>query len=290
MLQRSRLPEQVPARRYSHGHGARPHHRLAAGLRPGAALAGGARSRGRNRPRCGRRREPGSPPRASARACSGFRTPTGSGRAARSSRPASTSTPMEHRGAAVDGDDVDAECVARVGPRPRCPAREPLNCLPPTVAGSTTTCRTGAARWTAASTPGPSPTECGWVPTSAGIVDWFVEHRLADGGWNCEWVDGSTRSSYHSTLNSLKGLLAYETASGGFCGGPRRPGVRAGVPVAAEPVPPVVDRRTGGAVGGSLHLPVPVVLQRAQRRGLLSGGGTCGRPPAGSADGSRRST
>ncbi|MEU4745278.1 squalene cyclase [Actinosynnema sp. NPDC023658] len=48
-----------------------------------------------------------------------------------------------------------------------------------------------------------------------GIVDWFVEHRLPDGGWNCEWVEGSTRSSFHSTLNSLKGLLALETATGG---------------------------------------------------------------------------
>lgn len=49
----------------------------------------------------------------------------------------------------------------------------------------------------------------------AGIADWLVEHRLPDGGWNCEWVDGSTRSSYHSTLNSLKGLLAYDAATGG---------------------------------------------------------------------------
>ncbi|MEO6085591.1 MAG: squalene cyclase, partial [Umezawaea sp.] len=48
-----------------------------------------------------------------------------------------------------------------------------------------------------------------------GIVDWFVEHRLPDGGWNCEWVNGSTRSSFHSTLNSLKGLLADEAATGG---------------------------------------------------------------------------
>jgi hypothetical protein len=48
-----------------------------------------------------------------------------------------------------------------------------------------------------------------------GIANWFVEHRLPDGGWNCEWVEGSTRSSYHSTLNSLKGLLAYEIATGG---------------------------------------------------------------------------
>jgi len=42
-----------------------------------------------------------------------------------------------------------------------------------------------------------------------GIAAWFVEHQLPDGGWNCEWVQGSTRSSFHSTLNSLKGLLAY---------------------------------------------------------------------------------
>ena len=49
----------------------------------------------------------------------------------------------------------------------------------------------------------------------SGIADWFVEHRMADGGWNCEWVNGSTRSSFHSTLNSLKGILWYERATGG---------------------------------------------------------------------------
>ncbi len=48
----------------------------------------------------------------------------------------------------------------------------------------------------------------------SGIVDWFLEHQLPDGGWNCEWVNGSRRSSFHSTLNSLKGLLSYETATG----------------------------------------------------------------------------
>ncbi|MGH3677930.1 MAG: squalene cyclase [Mycobacterium sp.] len=48
-----------------------------------------------------------------------------------------------------------------------------------------------------------------------GVVEWFLEHRLPDGGWNCEWIEGSARSSYHSTLNSLKGLLAYDAATGG---------------------------------------------------------------------------
>lgn len=49
----------------------------------------------------------------------------------------------------------------------------------------------------------------------SGLVDWFVGHRMADGGWNCDWVEGSTRSSFHSTLNSLKGILSYEIATGG---------------------------------------------------------------------------
>lgn len=47
-----------------------------------------------------------------------------------------------------------------------------------------------------------------------GIVDWFLTHQLDDGGWNCEWVDGSTVSSYHSTLNALIGLLDYQIATG----------------------------------------------------------------------------
>ncbi|GAA3845220.1 hypothetical protein GCM10022243_09430 [Saccharothrix violaceirubra] len=48
-----------------------------------------------------------------------------------------------------------------------------------------------------------------------GVATWFVEHRLPDGGWNCDWVEGSTRSSFASTLNALKGLLAHEIATGG---------------------------------------------------------------------------
>ncbi|MGW4214511.1 squalene cyclase [Lentzea sp. NPDC004789] len=47
-----------------------------------------------------------------------------------------------------------------------------------------------------------------------GIAEWFGAHQLGDGGWNCEWVEGSVRSSFHSTLNALKGLLAYERAGG----------------------------------------------------------------------------
>ena len=48
------------------------------------------------------------------------------------------------------------------------------------------------------------------------IAGWFVEHRLADGGWNCMWVEGSRRSSFHSTLNSLGGILDHEIRTGGL--------------------------------------------------------------------------
>jgi hypothetical protein len=47
------------------------------------------------------------------------------------------------------------------------------------------------------------------------LPQWFIDRRMADGGWNCEWVEGSTRSSFHSTLNSLKGILYYESVTGG---------------------------------------------------------------------------
>ena len=47
------------------------------------------------------------------------------------------------------------------------------------------------------------------------LARWFVEHRLADGGWNCEAEEGdSVRSSFHSTLNAVRGLLAYEKFTG----------------------------------------------------------------------------
>jgi hypothetical protein len=49
----------------------------------------------------------------------------------------------------------------------------------------------------------------------APIVDRLVDERLGDGGWNCEAENGSTRSSFDSTINVLEGLLEYERATGG---------------------------------------------------------------------------
>ncbi|HEX6945785.1 MAG TPA: squalene cyclase [Acidimicrobiia bacterium] len=47
------------------------------------------------------------------------------------------------------------------------------------------------------------------------IVERLVTERLDDGGWNCERAEGSTRSSYHSTICVLEGLLEFEKATGG---------------------------------------------------------------------------
>jgi hypothetical protein len=47
------------------------------------------------------------------------------------------------------------------------------------------------------------------------IVARLLAEQLEDGGWNCEAERGSVRSSFHSTINVLEGLLAHERAAGG---------------------------------------------------------------------------
>jgi len=48
-----------------------------------------------------------------------------------------------------------------------------------------------------------------------GIVARLVDEQLDDGGWNCEAENGSVRSSFHTTIRVLEGLLAHERATGG---------------------------------------------------------------------------
>jgi hypothetical protein len=42
----------------------------------------------------------------------------------------------------------------------------------------------------------------------------LLGEQLEDGGWNCEAENGSTRSSFHSTICVLDGLLEYERGGG----------------------------------------------------------------------------
>jgi hypothetical protein len=47
------------------------------------------------------------------------------------------------------------------------------------------------------------------------VVARLLGEQLEDGGWNCEAENGSTRSSFATTINVLEGLLAHERATGG---------------------------------------------------------------------------
>lgn len=47
-----------------------------------------------------------------------------------------------------------------------------------------------------------------------GIVDRLLGEQLPDGGWNCEAENGSTRSSFNTTICVLEALLEHELAGG----------------------------------------------------------------------------
>jgi hypothetical protein len=47
-----------------------------------------------------------------------------------------------------------------------------------------------------------------------GIVDRLLSEQLPDGGWNCEAENGSTRSSFNTTICVLEALLEHELVAG----------------------------------------------------------------------------
>jgi hypothetical protein len=46
------------------------------------------------------------------------------------------------------------------------------------------------------------------------ILEHLLREQLPDGGWNCEAANGSTRSSFNTTICVLEALLEYELAGG----------------------------------------------------------------------------
>jgi hypothetical protein len=54
----------------------------------------------------------------------------------------------------------------------------------------------------------------GQITQSERIIDRLLGEQLPDGGWNCEAENGSTRSSFNSTICVLEALLEYELAGG----------------------------------------------------------------------------
>lgn len=70
----------------------------------------------------------------------------------------------------------------------------------------------------------------GGTPALRGIVDYLLERRMADGGWNCAYFQGGTHSSLHTTIAALEGLWV-------FCAGPddyRRSEIRAATAAGVE--------------------------------------------------------
>jgi hypothetical protein len=47
-----------------------------------------------------------------------------------------------------------------------------------------------------------------------GLIERLLSEQLSDGGWNCEAENGSTRSSFNTTICVLEALLEYECAFG----------------------------------------------------------------------------
>jgi hypothetical protein len=48
-----------------------------------------------------------------------------------------------------------------------------------------------------------------------GLISRLLGEQLSDGGWNCEAANGSTHSSFNTTICVLEALIEYERAAGG---------------------------------------------------------------------------
>ena len=114
-------------------------------------------------------------------------------------------------------EHVHARLPARPWLDPASAAREPRSTSFATTSPgdpSSVTHRSSRVKSSRASTAASSRS----APTSASAATgWSIaclSEQLADGGWNCEAERGSVRSSFHTTLCVLEGLLAFEQAFG----------------------------------------------------------------------------
>ena len=111
------------------------------------------------------------------------------------------------------------------------------------------------------------------------LAAWFPAHLQSDGGWDCEWVEGSVHSSFHSTINAVRGLLAYEKLTGDASVRAARRSGEEYLPVPAPALPPV-DGRAGRALDRPDRVPVPGAVHSAEGgRPLHRGGGARRHPP-----------
>ncbi len=62
-----------------------------------------------------------------------------------------------------------------------------------------------------------------------GIVDYLLDRRMADGGWNCAYFQGGTHSSLHTTIAVLEGLWAFKAGPDTYRSSEIRAAIAAGV-------------------------------------------------------------
>ena len=104
------------------------------------------------------------------------------------------------------------------------------------------------------------------------LVDRLLSEQLADGGWNCEAERGSVRSSFHTTICVLEGLLAFESCVRRHAGGDGRAEARTGVPPRASSAPQAVDRRDHRSGVDAARVSAALALRRAPRARLSARG------------------
>ena len=124
------------------------------------------------------------------------------------------------------------------------------------------------------------------------LVDRLLHEQLEDGGWNCE-APPSKRSSFHSTICVLEGLLEYEKAKGATTAVTGRSPSRTGVPPGTSHVQVAVNRSGDRSRLDAVFVSDSLALRRpagsglfaesrrrtrpARRRGHRSGGEEAGR-------------
>ena len=107
--------------------------------------------------------------------------------------------------------------------------------------------RSSKAKWSRASTGACSRSAHTSARPTESLARRLVGEQLDDGGWNCE-APKSTRSSFHTTICVLEGLLEYERAVESAPSPDRarphgRPTARRGVSAQARSLPTALDRR-----------------------------------------------
>ena len=112
-----------------------------------------------------------------------------------------------------------------------------------------------------------------------GIVDRLLTEQMADGGWNCEQENGSTRGSFDTTINVLEGLLEHERATGATAETTAARQRGEAYLLDRRPAPSAVDRRSHRAGISAVLLPAALALRRPARARLLAGCRRRGRRP-----------